>query len=219
MLKLTISDTNALKGLALLLLLFHHLFYKNPGIYDDIHLIGNYNLVQTIGKIAHLCVAMFVFLSGYGLTMKYLSLESLQKKDFYISRFTKLMFNYWFIWLLFMPISIFLLGPTFEEKYGSYALIKLILDFFGIINVVGWYGYNATWWFYSCIIVLYAIYPLLFNWEKQGKMTLMMVVSIILFLIPFDIFLGARKYLSTFIVGIYFVRSTKSPPQYMFCFR
>ena len=31
----------------------------------------------------------------------------------------------------------------------------------------GWYGYNATWWFYSCIIVLYLTFPWLY--KTYGK--------------------------------------------------
>lgn len=64
---LSLSDTNALKGIALILLLCHHLFYIQDGSYNDILVFGKYPLVQEFGLACKVCVAIFVFLSGYGL--------------------------------------------------------------------------------------------------------------------------------------------------------
>jgi surface polysaccharide O-acyltransferase-like enzyme len=47
------------------------------------------------------------------------------------------------------------------DAYGNHAVGKMILDFLGVLNLTGKLGYNPTWWFYSCIIVLYLLYPLL----------------------------------------------------------
>lgn len=68
---LSLADTNALKGIALLFLLCHHLFYIQDGSYHDILLFGKYPLVQEFGIACKVCVAIFVFLSGYGLATKY----------------------------------------------------------------------------------------------------------------------------------------------------
>ena len=67
-LELTLNDTMLLKGIALLLLLAHHLFYQGIG-YNDVHLYGSHYLVKEIGIVSKLCVAIFVFLSGYELTV------------------------------------------------------------------------------------------------------------------------------------------------------
>lgn len=63
---LTLQDTDFLKGLALLLLLCHHLFYIDNGLYDSISIAGH-NVIQVIGQWSKVCVAIFIFLSGYGL--------------------------------------------------------------------------------------------------------------------------------------------------------
>lgn len=65
------------------------------------------------------CVAIFVFISGYGLTEKYKGKENINLKKFYWNRFVKLFINYWFIWLIFVPISVLWLGPSFAEQYGG----------------------------------------------------------------------------------------------------
>ena len=69
--------------------------------------------------------------------------------------------NYWFIWLIFVPVGVFIFDRTITDAYGDHAVMKMILDFFGLLNMTGNFGYNSTWWFYSCIIVLYLLYPLL----------------------------------------------------------
>jgi uncharacterized membrane protein len=78
---LRLEDTLVLKGIALLLLLSHHLFYKNNGVYDDILLWKDHYLVQEIGIMSKVCVAIFVFLSGYGLAVYFLR----QQKDWHLS--------------------------------------------------------------------------------------------------------------------------------------
>ena len=207
--QLSKTDTQVLKGIALLLLLSHHLFYKNPGLYDDITIIGNHQLVQTIGVISKVCVSIFVFLSGYGLTIKYNSQSHLNVRQFYWSRSVKLLTNYWLIWFLFMPISLLWLGPSLSEAYGNHVPLKMFMDFFGVINLVGWYGYNPTWWFYSCIIGLYLLFPLL-RCHIERQIPLILLASIALFFIPGGILQPVRLYLLPFVLGILCARHSKN---------
>lgn len=154
-----ISKRNSLiiKG-GVLLMLVHHLFYSEASraYYNDIVLHG-YGLTNQLGIFSKVCVAIFVFASGYGLSCKYRGSFSLKK--YYVSRFKKLYLNYWFIWLIFVPIGVFVFHRTFEDVYESHVVVKSVLDFLGLLNLTGQLGYNPTWWFYSCIIVLYLIYP------------------------------------------------------------
>lgn len=199
---LSLKDTNILKGVALLLLLIHHLFfYPNDG-YDDIHLAGDYYLTNSIAVWSKLCVAIFVFLSGYGLavgTMKTNGINNVTR--FYWHRFTKLLMNYWFIWLLFVPISIFCFGRTFTDAYGSHIIPKFILDFLGILNCFGQFGYNPTWWFYSCIIVLYLSFPFLYKLLYKYPWCFFCLIIAIYFL-PLPSTAGVRIYFASFAAGM-----------------
>ena len=160
---LTITDTNVLKGIALILLLCHHCFYPGEP-YDDILIFGH-PLFQNIGEFSKLCVAIFVFLSGYGLTIQTMNKGGIGNVlHFYRRRYVKLMINYWLIWLIFVPIGICFFHRTFPLVYGEHYISGVFWDFLGLYLVVfGQYGYNATWWFYSCIIVLYLFYPLIWK--------------------------------------------------------
>ena len=112
---LSITDTNILKGIALLLLLLHHLFYTKTGLYDDIIINKDLYLINELGRFGKLCVTIFVFLSGYGLTKQTIKnpIQSLGK--FYKRRFSKLYLNYWFIWIIFVPIGVLFFERTFES--------------------------------------------------------------------------------------------------------
>ena len=210
-LELSLNDTMLLKGVALLLLLAHHLFYQGIG-YNDVHLYGSHYLVKEIGIISKLCVAIFVFLSGYGLTVNAeKSLTSL--KTFYVHRFVKLMANYWFIWLIFVPIGVFVFNRTFQDVYGDHVFIKFILDFCGLISTFGTLGYNATWWFYSLIIILYLLFPFIYKLAKE-KPILLLTLSLILYFIPVYAIIGFRWHTIAFVMGVISCLYIKNNPYF-----
>ena len=194
-----------LKGGGILLMLIHHLFYSEASRvrYDDI-IIHGHGLVNEIGIFCKLCVAIFVFVSGYGLATKYR--EGLQPKSYYVSRYKKLYLNYWFIWLLFVPIGVFVFHRTFHDVYGTHVALKAGLEFFGLLNLTGQLGYNPTWWFYSCIIVLYLIFPWL-NKHFDKCPFFILTMSIFAVLAAFLPFVQPYShYLITFIAGMLMAR-------------
>lgn len=176
--ELTKDDTTVVKGIALLLLLAHHLFYIDNGLYDEYTLFGT-GIVQALGRFSKVCVALFVFLSGYGI-MRSAGGKGFSVRRFYARGFTKLYLNYWFIWLLFVPAGIVLFGRSMEEAYGDKLWVRGLLDFFGFARSAGFDGYNITWWFYSCILLLYALTPLLYR--TTGRYPLSTLAATILFL-------------------------------------
>jgi len=62
----SIGSINSCKGIALLLLLWHHLFYQHSEF-------GH--LTYTLAVLSKVCVALFVILSGYGYS------ESVKSKE------------------------------------------------------------------------------------------------------------------------------------------
>ena len=58
--KLSLNDTQVLKGVALLLLLCHHCWYTGEG-FDDVFVFGK-PVFQQMGVFCKLCVSLFVFL-------------------------------------------------------------------------------------------------------------------------------------------------------------
>lgn len=70
----TKEHTQIAKGVAILLMIAHHLFafperiYINSGYISMVSLFG-YDIEFLIGIFGKLCVAMYLFLSGYGIYM------------------------------------------------------------------------------------------------------------------------------------------------------
>ena len=202
-LKLSLSDTNVFKGIAILMLLCHHSLGGWHPI-DDILIRGN-GLVTTFAGFCRSCVAIFVFLSGYGLATvanKQGGVGNLWK--FYRRRYVKLMMNYWLIWVIFVPIGVFLIGRSFQDVYGTNIVVKAILDFFGVFYLVtgNMQGYNATWWFYSCIIVLYALFPLFYKY-RNFWLFIIPITIVIAFIAPkVPVIQTCGSYLLVFFCGI-----------------
>lgn len=220
--KLSIQDSNVLKGIAILLMLCHHLFYSSDYGFTDIK-IHSFNIINTFALMCKVCVAIFVFISGYGLTEKYKGKENINLKKFYWNRFVKLFINYWFIWLIFVPISVLWLGPSFAEQYGgNHIPAKIVLDFIGILNWFDIYPYNPTWWFYSCIIGLYIMYPLFHSIAKKNTLYIV-ALAIAIYFLPSRLLMCVRLYILTFVCGILYSKydnmrgSTITPTRWSWC--
>ena len=213
---MSVQDTNVLKGLAILLLLCHHLFYVQNGLFDDIHLYGDHYLVNELGKFSKLCVVLFVFLSGYGLTVQAERKGGISNiKEFYAHRQKKLLLNYWLIWLIFVPISYFCFDMTFEKAYQHNVEFHLVLDILGI-HALFYSGkvlcYNPTWWFMSTVIVLYLLFPLMYKMMKKDSLMLILFTLIVSFLpIPF---IDVIKFnIVAFSLGMWMVTVKSIPPR------
>lgn len=216
---ISLQQSLQLKGIALILLLCHHLFTgSNESQYNDICIFG-YGLVEQLGGFSKVCVAIFVLLSGYGLTAKY-QFGNFCLIDFYKHRFGKLYKTYWLIWLLFVPLGIFWFGRTFEMVYGGNMLIKFLINFLGFQDMCGFYGYNPTWWFMTLIFELYMLFPfLLKNLAKKDKIvTIILLLCLFIWFMPFKpvVIRSLSYYLICFVVGIMLklsdYQSTFTPP-------
>ena len=197
-----LNSTNACKGVALILLLWHHLFYQHP----EFGLV-----VYKTAQLAKVCVAIFVILSGYGFS------ESVKHKNvglfqFYKNRLVAIYSNYWFIMLIFVPIGVFFMGITLQSAFTSNAYAKFIVQMTGFHRFVyDEYGYNATWWYMSVILPLILLFPFIHDAvKKYGSFTLLCFFALLIpgkpivlvlneWLLPFTlgIYLSQRNYIST----------------------
>jgi hypothetical protein len=176
-----VTATDACKGVALLFLLWHHLFnpYPEYGFY-----------IFLTSQLAKVCVSIFLILSGYGLS------ESIKNKKiglfaFYRKHLTKLYLNYWFIAALFVPIGILFMNYPLESAYNDHAYLKFLVQMTGLHRwIYPELGYNATWWYMSTIIPLYLLFPLIYLLTKKGGIWFFSLILIIMFLFPIDTLTG-----------------------------
>lgn len=193
------QDTNFLKGIAICAMLCHHL-YGCP-ISGVEPYTGIFSWLGFFGKI---CVALFLFCSGYGLSAGYKSISSLSDKVHFVrNRLIKFYTNYWVILLFSVLYGIFVLGRTFDVAYAGLNMPKRLL--YEVFAINGGCSYLRTWWINQLIIVFYLLFPLLFRVVKHIPFTMLILSAIYLLcgdsytfqIIEFNI------WLFPFIIGIY----------------
>ena len=201
--RVSLDETWIIKAIAIIAMLVHHLFYEHPEFGDTI---------VSIGMIGKICVALFVFLSGYGMAASFPKNAKgrLNSTKLFLStlckRYAKFYLNYWFIFFIFVPIGIFCFDRPLEAAYGENAnLIKsFISDIFGQQSFD---SYNITWWFNAIILALWILFPFLYIALKNRIVSI--CILIFLFANPGDILYalhfiaaGLPTYIIPFTLGI-----------------
>ena len=168
-LALTKQDTAVLKGIAIIAMLMHHLWGCPPAGVEP------YNgVLGFLGGVGKVCVAMFLFCSGYGLSVGYGRLIEdcrLKNEDWKIGlkdtlkflarRFVKFYAGYWPIFLIFVPISIWGFERSLADAYGTNVNVYKYL-MYDVLGIGGFHSYNITWWFNALIIGLYLLFPFIY---------------------------------------------------------
>lgn len=196
------EDTLSLKGISILMLLFHHMFYDSEN-----------KIIFLIARNFKICVAMFLILSGYGLTKSYIKNQNGLIK-FTGKKLFKLLTTYWIIFIFSILFGTLLNYRSLEEVYKTEKYFKLIKEFFCLHEFTFGHGYNATWWFMSLIVLLYLSFPLFYICIKNYKKNfiyLFIVFSIIVLNFNREKFFINKiiavtyclSYIVCFIIGIY----------------
>jgi hypothetical protein len=172
---ITLNETNVIKGIAICAMLWHHLFLES-------HEYGE--VIFKLASTCKVCVALFVFLSGYGMAVQFGKVNLNGKFStcvdvvkFLARRYFKFYLNYWIVFFISVPIGIFVFDRSLKTAYGSDLLVCFLRDVFGfqVYN-----SYNITWWFNSLILVLWVFFPILY-WALKNKFVCVWVLVLILF--------------------------------------
>jgi len=173
------NETNIIKGVAICAMLFHHLFYATNA-YGD--------FTQQLAIICKVCVSMFLFVSGYGMAVQYSKIHSngirnqiFDTSKFLFKRLSKFYLNYWAIFIILVPLGVFVLGRPLTVAYGIDNSIwsSLTKD---ILGIQGSDSYIVTWWFNALIISLYILFSFLYWIMKRSILAIGFLI--LLFLWP-----------------------------------
>lgn len=177
------TESTKAKGIAILLLLFHHLFYnplriENSGIQ---FMIVPQEIMQMIGVSARICVWIFVFVSAYGLTFQYIHRKEENKIQFLVRRWISLMSPYWYIYVVALIICFFI-SKNIGEIYQNHILYA-VLDFMAWSDFFGTNVLTGGWW-YMCFaqILVLAIPFVNCICEKLGWSSYLLVFIIMQYL-------------------------------------
>ena len=176
------------KGIAILMLLFHHLFMA--------HNVETYPLwMSALARRMGLCVPIFLVLSGYGLYKS----RRITFKEIVSYRLPKLLINYWVVAAVFIGITMLFCGVSFHDAYPIGSEWRFGLQMLGMNLLPGGpRGFNPTWWFMNAIIPLYLMFPLLY-WIVCRNAVLALLFVITIAHVPI---LSAEQCIVPFAVGI-----------------
>ena len=158
---MTKEETQQLKGIAILMMVWLHLFGTNLEILDGcekfVYLWNGDPLIYAMRKFARMCVVFYTFLGGYGLCKVYQknndnlnhNLNDNLKPQISTNfrRVWRLMANYWLVLLLFLGIAMWLQPETYPGGW------RVLLENMTALNC----SYNDTLWF----LLPYALLTLL----------------------------------------------------------
>ncbi len=166
------EDTLVLKGCAILIMVYLHVFLK---LERDVTL---HNIIWYDGKplswwltnFAAVCVSLYMFLSGYGMYITYLKGRAFFKLN--MKRVTKLYMRAIFIATIFLPIS--LLIPTLGWHLDIWSILK---------TVSGYDPLNCEWWFLLPWAILCLLSPVLFRILSSKPSYIVLTFSFVLYLL------------------------------------
>ena len=142
-LQLLSKHRSAIMGFAILWIMLYH--FPVP---TDLFLL---DFIKSIGYGG---VDVFLFLSGFGLYFS-MSRKNFILKKYYKSRFFRIVPEFWLVLSI-----VFLIQMDFSATNISAFILRA--------STLGyWIGHQDETWFISCIIFLYAIFPLYFNLFKK----------------------------------------------------
>lgn len=177
-------EIDVLRTVAILLIVFCHLYYAVPLIADSDFAMS----IEVILAICGLC--LFFFLSGYSLMLKDPSFNGFKDLRSYLGkRFVRIYPLYW-IALLLIILTRIPLGPQPFIGWDILAFSDLqkIITVAGlqILFVPTMFG-DATLWFVSAIVMFYLIFPVLIysadRIRKQSVLSILVVAAVIFILL------------------------------------
>lgn len=171
---LTKEDTRLYKGLAILMIVFHNYFHwvkpkisENEFVFISDRIVNLFALLSgqpfeaihlLFSYLGHYGVVVFIFLSAYGLTVSY------GDKDIkWFSFMGKRLYRIYPAFFMAIIVHAVMLSFTepggFSLWYLKIYIVKLSLLSNFIPDMA--LSVNGPWWFFSCIVQFYAIFPLL----------------------------------------------------------
>ena len=173
-------ETLKVKGIALLLLLFHHMFSSTEIPNASSLYISSYEYIYPFVKCARICVWIFAFLSAYGLSISYNKKQNVL--DFTIKQWFSLMKTYWLSYsFLLILYWIVVKNPIFLYKYHP---VKFILDFFALSDFFGTPMISPVMWYMGLAQIIIILIPLLNELCKKIGVLLLPLSYILLLYMP-----------------------------------
>ncbi len=152
--------TQELKGLGMLAIVFAHISYM---------LVTDNTFLYPLSIAAGVGVDLFLFMSGYGLTVGMLK-KPLPAQEFYQRRLIKVFIPFWLV-----LATLFTFDEIFLDKHYSAGYIAQ--SFAGLFpRASAFEDVNSPFWYISWMLMFYVLYPFLFMRERPWLTALLLAI-------------------------------------------
>ena len=162
---LTPFDSKKMYGVAILLMLFHHLFCIPERLNNNFISVfppdTQFAMLEVkIAWLCKMCVGIYAFITGYGMFIrmdqarnKYNAANPLLNLFYGYKKSLKSLLSlferYWLVFAVFVPMGFIFFGREFETK-------EFFMNLFGLSRT-----YNGEWWYVFQYIIFMLMFPVI----------------------------------------------------------
>ena len=162
--RFTKEESLALKAVAVLLLIMHHTL-RFPFLYDG-YTLNFFPLVESqvnyISEYSKICVGIFAFITGYGITEKYRDSGKYASYQA-VAQYWSAMRSFWPIFILALLVTACINGQPFSVYQADclpQSILYVLLDGLGLAQLMGTPMLTGSWWYLSAMVVFLFFAPI-----------------------------------------------------------
>ncbi len=153
------EESVMLQGIAVCLMVVHHLlgFPERINVeYCNLLDFSFFHFETILGYFGRICIALFAFISGYGIMKKmdrpYSSSQEVLKRGYNIAikQLKKFYLLYWLVFVVFVPYGLI-------THVYSFEFWQFVKNFLGLAS-----SYNAEWWYVSYYLRMMLLFPIVY---------------------------------------------------------
>lgn len=180
----TKDHTLITKGILVIMLLAHHVFYKDDALPHNIDtIIKDTKVFYDIASYCKICIAGFAFLTAYGMTQKFKKMNSNDPKSYFtvtVKRLLKLELSIAIIYIFAVLYKRFVVVQSLQELYREEGesvaamLLNMVIDMLGLADYSQTPLINVTWWYLSYAILLITAMPFIYMAYRKFRYLLIL---------------------------------------------
>lgn len=223
------EQTTILKGVGILVIVLHNFIHITNHIGENEFDFNPERIMWLLAAIKHnylmiingslsyfgfLGIEIFIFISGYGLVKQFLLKRPASYRKYIIPKLVKI-YGLIFVGIVFFAILLFPIHETSVKEFISVIKSVFLLYNNFSFDTLFRYAHIIPWWFFSFIVQLYIIFPLLFHvfekYKEKGFIGLLILSYLLIYgLQPiadyynFPIYANFIGHLPEFLIGMGF---------------
>lgn len=178
---ITKGQSKAIQGMAILMMLYHHLFSVPEALgveYKSLLTWSDVNAELSVACFFKICVGLYAFVSGYGLFRSTVCVHKdrdsffnrlLHDYKLVVKKLLAFYTQYWLVFIIFMAVGFFFFKTEFDIK-------EFLLNFLGISS-----SYNGAWWYVLQYVKMLLLFPLINCFFEKIRDRLVVKEKVILY--------------------------------------